>query len=234
MENSWADAQAGGGVLLTSSNQEGSCTYCITQDVTFSNNVVKNIGMAVVFVGHQGLPIQPATMSRLYFYNNLFYPSMRLFSFFKNATAIWFENNTGFAEFNSVLIEPVEAPFANYLFRGNIIERPAYGVGGADEGKAFLDRYFPGNRWENNAVINSSEGTEGEQATQNLKPKYPVGTILLEGRAEVGFSNLEAVAKDHHGFELAPNSPLKKALPGGKDYGVDFKELDSKLPSPIF
>ena len=239
MENSWPDAQTGGAVLMTSTNQEGSCPFCVTQDITFSNNVVKNIYMAIILVGHQEFgskdaSFEPATLRRIYIYNNLFYRSRRLFSFFRNASAVWIVNNTGFSNYNTVLIEPTEAPFPDYVFSGNILERSSYGFGGTSEGAAFLNKYFPHFQWSYNAIINSSEGKEGEQSNQTLKHNYPSNTKFFQGEDEVGFINLNLVGKDHHGYALAPDSPLKKGLAGGKDYGVDFTELDSKLFKTLF
>jgi len=236
MENSWVDAQAGTGVLLTSTNQDGGCPYCVTQDVTFSNNVVKNTLQGLVLIGHQssaGAMSQPATIQRVNVYNNLFYPTSRLFSFFHQAGYVTVENNTGFStNVTLVAVPQEEGLLPGYQFRGNILERAVYGVGG--EGNAFLTSYFPDFVWDKNALVNSSGGTDQERSNDFLKNAYPPGTLVVSSRSGVRFVDLAGADKDYRGLALAANSPLKNNGLNGKDHGVDFTELSSKLPSPIF
>lgn len=238
MENSWTDGQAGTGVLLTSTNQDGTCPYCVTQDVTFSSNVVKNTLLALVLIGHQNSGnrnLQPATIQRVVIRNNLFFPATRLFSFFHEAGNVTLENNTGFANNNTVVAIPEEEGLLpGYTFRGNIIERPGYGVGIGTEGNSFLTRFFPDFVWDKNVLINSSAGTDQPRSNEALQNSYPAGTVVVNGRNGAGFVNISDVDRDYRGYALAPNSPLKGKGPNGKDYGVDFNELASKLPATIF
>lgn len=44
LENSWVHAQNGVGVVMKSVNQNGSCTWCVTQDVTYRLNVLRHVG----------------------------------------------------------------------------------------------------------------------------------------------------------------------------------------------
>ncbi|HUR91228.1 MAG TPA: hypothetical protein VMY38_00995, partial [Gemmatimonadaceae bacterium] len=44
MENSWTDGQTGAAVVLKSVNQNGACTWCVTQDVTVRWNLIRNMG----------------------------------------------------------------------------------------------------------------------------------------------------------------------------------------------
>lgn len=238
MENSWVDAQAGTGVLITSTNQDGGCPYCVTQDVTFSNNVVKNTLLGLVLIGHQNSGnrnLQPATIHRVVIYNNLFFPTTRLFSFFHEAANITLEHNTGFSRQATVIAVPQEEGLLpGYVFRGNILERPAYGVGISGEGNTFLTRYFPDFSWDKNVIINSSADTDQSRSNETLQSIYPAGTVVVTGQKGAGFVNAADADRDYRGYALAPNSPLKEKGPNGKDYGVDFNELSSRLPAPIF
>lgn len=46
-ENSWLDAQTGIGILFKSSNDQGTCSWCQTSDVTFTNSIVRNVEEAL-------------------------------------------------------------------------------------------------------------------------------------------------------------------------------------------
>lgn len=43
LENSWTDAQTGIGVLFKSSNDQGTCDWCQTTDVTYRRNLLRNV-----------------------------------------------------------------------------------------------------------------------------------------------------------------------------------------------
>ncbi len=42
LENSWADGQEGFGFVMKSSNQDGGCPWCVSQDHTIRNNILRN------------------------------------------------------------------------------------------------------------------------------------------------------------------------------------------------
>ena len=48
-EHVWTSGQNGTAIVLKSANQEGRCTWCVTEYVTFSNNIVRDAasGMAI-------------------------------------------------------------------------------------------------------------------------------------------------------------------------------------------
>src|SRR6185437_6632816 len=50
-ENSWGDAQTGFAILLKSANQEGGAPWSVTQDVTFTNNLVRHAASAMAIEG---------------------------------------------------------------------------------------------------------------------------------------------------------------------------------------
>src|SRR5262249_33277692 len=55
-ENVWASGQDGTAILLKSVNQDGGCPWCVTEYVTFRNNIVRN--------GAQGLLTNAAETGR--------------------------------------------------------------------------------------------------------------------------------------------------------------------------
>ncbi len=72
-ENNWVDAQGGAAFVLSSNNQDGGCTWCITSDVTFRSNVVRNTpnGFALADHGSNGGVNPSLAMRRVTLTNNL-------------------------------------------------------------------------------------------------------------------------------------------------------------------
>ncbi len=71
LENNWADAQNGYGVLFTPRNQDGTAPWSVVRDVTFTNNIVRHSGGGVNAMGSDYLhPSQPT--QRILIQNNLF------------------------------------------------------------------------------------------------------------------------------------------------------------------
>ena len=54
LDGSWLDGQTGFAVVLKVSNQSGSCTWCQTSDLTFRNNIFRNIGAGFSIRGSRG------------------------------------------------------------------------------------------------------------------------------------------------------------------------------------
>ena len=50
-ENNWAHAQDGAAILFTPRNQDGGCSWCIVENVTFERNVVRRVGTGFVILG---------------------------------------------------------------------------------------------------------------------------------------------------------------------------------------
>lgn len=71
-ENNWTDAQDGTAILFKSVNQGGSAPWSQTSDVTFQNNIVKNVAQAVSLASNpERKPAVPA--ARIALNNNVFY-----------------------------------------------------------------------------------------------------------------------------------------------------------------
>ena len=59
-DGNWADGQVGFMWNIKSSNQGGSCTWCVTQHVTLRYNILRNTGGGVTVSGAEGMgPAQP-------------------------------------------------------------------------------------------------------------------------------------------------------------------------------
>jgi hypothetical protein len=71
MENNWVDGQTGYAVLFTVRNQEGACTWCVVQDVTFQNNIVRHTAQGLNLLGHDNSGGPSALEQRIKIYNNV-------------------------------------------------------------------------------------------------------------------------------------------------------------------
>ncbi len=52
-EHNWQDGQTGFAILVTPRNQGGTAPWSVTQDITFTNNIVRHVGNAVEHLGHR-------------------------------------------------------------------------------------------------------------------------------------------------------------------------------------
>ncbi|MDP2704783.1 MAG: hypothetical protein Q8O71_00040, partial [bacterium] len=172
--------------LLKSANQDGGCTWCSNEDITFTNNIVRNVEQGLTINGAEGQLPLPRQSTRIKIKNNLFENvSARLFQVYNGATHIQFENNTGYSKYSILFGNP--GPNANLVFRNNIVERSTYGIGtGADEGKIYLDKWFSPYVFENNVVLNVSQGTSQQVSDETLLKRYPAGTEVVTGRNLTG------------------------------------------------
>ena len=63
-EHVWTSGQNGTAIVLKSANQDGRCTWCVTEYVTFSNNIVRDAGSGMAInaaeTGAKGMPLPRA------------------------------------------------------------------------------------------------------------------------------------------------------------------------------
>ena len=74
-ENVWASGQDGTAIILKSANQEGRCTWCVTEYVTFRNNIVRAAAHCLLInapeAGGRELPL-PVRVNHVRIQNVLF------------------------------------------------------------------------------------------------------------------------------------------------------------------
>jgi len=79
LENNWPAAQVGYAVLFKSVNQDGGCNWCEVRDVTFTNNVVRNVPAGININAIEYYTNDPADapgrVTNVTVRNNLFYAS---------------------------------------------------------------------------------------------------------------------------------------------------------------
>jgi hypothetical protein len=192
-ERVWASGQDGTAILLKSVNQNGNCTWCVTEYVTFRRNIVRNAANGVVInaveTGRRGLP-NPIAVNHIRFEDVLFDElSGKLFRIFGGATDVSITHVTSRSNPAGVLDprDPADAN-PNLVFKFNIVERRSYGVGaGSDEGMKTLARNFSPFTYRQNVIVNTSAGGDQSISDGALQARYPQTTWVVHNWDEVGF-----------------------------------------------
>jgi hypothetical protein len=232
-ENHWKEAQPGYAIVLTP-RSGGACAWCVVEHVRFEYNLVRNVAAGINLLGYDnGNPSRQA--ADIVFRENLFTGL---------STALggngWFlqmgdgprdvsiEHNTIDSNGSTVLYvyggtstDPREV----YGFRmiANAARHGAYGINGAffGYGNGILNGFLP------DATVTANYLAGGSSS------RYPAGN-LFAGAFTDQFANPPS------DYTVRETSLLKRAAPGGRDIGVDYRTLaarvarvvDGTLPTP--
>ena len=232
LENNWADAQNGYGVLFTPRNQDGTAPWSVVRDVTFTNNIVRHSGGGVNAMGSDYLhPSQPT--QRILIQNNLFDDIRNntwngtgtFLQVADGGSDIVVDHNTVLQSGNIITATYSSAlvPASSFVFTNNIVSHNQFGVFGdygVGIGMTAINAYFPGSSFSHNAIVGG------------LASNFPDRNYFPLALSAVGFVNLA-----NRNYALAPGTPYARAGTDGKDIGVDFTALaaaraGSSAPSP--
>jgi hypothetical protein len=206
LENNWGTA-----VVLTPRNQDGTAPWSVVQDVTFSNNRIKNVLAGIATQGFDdGHPSQQ--LQRVVLKNNLWENTKGIFALMVGPiNGVTIDHNTVLGTtFASIFAANAQSP--GFKLTNNIL---AFGVIGGDStapGDPAIAMYFPDSEVLRNALIGV-----GEKAV-------PAMNFLAVDLADVGF--IDPVTGD---FRLSPLSRFHNAATDGTDIGVDFMALMQAL-----
>ena len=223
LENNWADAQNGYGVLFTVRNQDGTAPWSTVRDVTFTNNIVRGSGGGVNMMGKDYLyPSQPT--QRILIQNNLFddiSPAWNgtgtFFQILDGGSDVVVDHNTVLQSGNMITATYSSAlvPAASFVFTNNIVPYNQYGVFGdygVGLGMLAINAYFPGSTFARNAVVGG------------LASNFPADNYDPSALAAVGFADLA-----NRNYALAPGTPYVRAGTDGKDVGADFTAMAAAM-----
>jgi hypothetical protein len=212
-ENCWADAQVGFAILLKSNNQDNKCPWCVTEDLVFSNNIVRNVEHGLNILGLD-VGKRSGQARQLRIVNNLW----------ENVKGMWFQGTDGAAD---VLIEHnthfqrsgniltlYGKPTSGFVYRYNLTVRTGYGIkgDGTGEGSVALAAFCPNFVFLKNVI-----------AGANSKD-YPSDNFYPSSVEQIGLTDFA-----NGNYRLAPKSRFKKLAPNGKDIGCDFDALAPAL-----
>ena len=202
LQNNWGVA-----LLLTPRNQDGTAPWSVVQDVTFTNNQIKNVAAGVAMQGFDdGHPSQQ--LQRVLLKNNLWVDSKGIFTLMVGPiNGVTLDHNTVLGTtFASIFAANAQSP--GFRLTNNIL---AFGVIGGDStapGDPAIAMYFPDSRVLRNVLIGV-----GASAVPDMN-------FLAADLASIGF--IDPVTGD---FRLSALSQFHNAATDGTDIGVDFVAL---------
>jgi IPT/TIG domain len=223
-EHNWVDAQAGIAILFTPRNQNGTAPWCIVQDVTFINNIVRKTTGGVAILGTDNEQ-ESGLLERVKIENNLFDEiggtlwggSDALFTILNGpCDSIIINHNTALNSWNIITVEGPENP--GLIYTNNIALHNDYGIIGANHGigNDSIDFFFPDSTITKNVIQGGYE------------PDYPDDNFFPSTISAIGF-----VDAANHNYRLSSLSPYAGAASDYKDIGVDFDVLDPAIAGDV-
>jgi hypothetical protein len=220
-EQNWGSSQVGFAIVLTPRNQNGGAPWSAVQDVTFTNNLVRNVASGVNILGSDDE--HPSQQTRgIAIVNNLFTGvdgerwngDGKFVQVLSGASDVVVEHAT--VEQTGGPLVADGAPTTGFVFRNNIVFHNKYGVIGSGHlpGNDSLNTFLPGAVFTNNVLIGPYP-TAGD-VVPSLYSDFP-GNFFPNSVGEVGFVN--PAAGD---FRLAPGSPYKGQATDGGDIGAEL------------
>jgi len=229
-EHVWVSGQDGTAILLKSVNQDGRCPWCVTEYVTFRNNVVRGAAHGMVInaaeTGRAGLPL-PRKTHHIRVDNVLFEDiggkqwgsGGKLLRVFGGVSDASFTHITSRGN-GSGILDPQGPSDVNpgLVFKNNVVERMYYGIGaGADEGTKTLARNFAPYTYGFNVLVNTSGPTDQAIGNGPLESRYPGRTWVVSSWNDLGFEGDTSA--------LSRTSRFSRAGDDGRDVGVDLAAL---------
>ncbi|HJQ68943.1 MAG TPA: right-handed parallel beta-helix repeat-containing protein [Blastocatellia bacterium] len=215
-ENNWVDAQSGFAILFTVRNQDGTAPWSVTEDIQFTNNIVRHSAGGVNILGQDDLhPSDKA--KRIEIKNNLFddiggarWGTNGRFLQITDSADVSVVNNTVIHTGN--IITAYGRPNSAFVFINNLMQNNEYGVVGdnSQSGKVTIERYLPESVFKKNAIIG------GQSAI------YPKKNFFPPSLDEVGFVDLAA-----GNYRLAATSAYRFAGVKGRDVGADIDAIEA-------
>lgn len=151
IENSWGDAQIGYAVLFTVRNQDGNALWSVIENVTFTNNIVKNAEQGFQLLGMDNL--KPSGQSSgLLMRNNLITGITNRFFTINGYHNVTLDHNTHFQGGNIMIL--MGAPSNGFAYTNNVTNRLPYGIfgDGVGEGNAAIAKYIPAAKIAGNVI----------------------------------------------------------------------------------
>lgn len=218
-ENCWADAQVGFAILLKSNNQDSTAPWSVTEDLTFSNNIIRNAEHGLNILAVEVPPKISAVGNRFRIVNNYWDVQKIWFQGSNGARDLVFDHNTFLTrEGNTASLYGLVTE--GFVFRNNLGVRAGYGFKGAGtaEGTATLNMFAPGWIFESNVLA-------------DFNPQDPIGSVIYPANnfypaslSAVGFVDLA-----NGNYRLSSASPYKSRGTDGKDIGVDWDALNTAM-----
>lgn len=217
LENNWPQAQTGIAVLFTP-RQGGTAPWSAVQDVTFTNNRVRNVAGGIAMKGFdEGHPTQQ--LQRVLVRNNLWEGPQGTFVLMLGPiNGVTLDHNTALALTNAAIVAD-GGPTSRFVLTNNLLGFGRYGIAGSGVGggNRALELYFPEALVERNVLVGPGEG---RNQPANLPPLNFI---------ELALANLGLVDPATGDLRLSELSRYHSAGTDGADIGVDFDSFLREL-----
>jgi hypothetical protein len=207
-------------MVAKSTNQDGKCTWCVTQDLTVRFNRGINLENGFQLGGPQGVA---GLMNHVLIEHNLLEITSpnrgrgQIFLIVGGPTDMTIRHNTGLILVRGGTMSFSEnIPTSNQFdFRDNLVSNGDYGFAGTDAGTGVnvLKRYFKAYTFFGNAIIGGGP-----------PDIYPPGNFFPRDVAAAEFTDF---AKAN--YRLTSKSPFHNAASDGRDIGADIDGIDSAV-----
>ena len=154
-ENCWTDAQIGYAVLFTIATEDGTVPWAAVENISFTNNTVKNTEQAFQLRG-MDYPYQSSRGNGLVISNNLFTGITGRFFTSTGFYNVTINHNTHLQSGNVMAFHG--EPSIGFVYTNNITVRSGFGFfgDGIGEGTAALTSYTPGFVFQRNLIAGAS------------------------------------------------------------------------------
>jgi len=224
-ENIWPDAQVGFAILLKSNNQDSTAPWSVTEDVVFSNNIVRNAEHGLNILGTEYPPKVSGVTKRIKIINNFWDVRRIWLQITRGGEDIQLSHNTFVTQDGNTAVfgDSGEPTVKGFVLRDNIGVRAGYGVkgDGTAEGTPTLNTWTPGWAMTGNVLADQHVQSPITSVT------YPSGNAYPASLAAIGFVDLAG-----GNYRLAASSPYKGKATDGKDPGVDWDALEAAQGKP--
>lgn len=219
-ENHWAGAQAGYSIVFTPRNQDGGCPWCVVEDVTFRDNIVRNVAAGINILGFDDLAPSQQT-KRIRITGNLFTNVTRSlggsgwFLLLGDAPReITVDHNTIDSDGTVVLYvyggpSGGILPVSQFRFTNNAAKHQDYGISGSDVsfGNEIISAFFPDGEVRGNWLPGGDPS------------RYPAANYF-DGTFASGFANLT-----NGDYSPSAGGPLVGRATDGTNIGADIGAL---------
>ena len=235
MENNWVDGQAGMAVLFTVRNQDGNCSWCVVEDVTFQKNILRNTVGGFNISGTDDNYVSQQTARILIRDNVVYGVSGRTFQLLNVGSTgrpggildVVLDHNTTRAGSAVVIFgdsSVTDDKHQNPILRNNLFERGTYGIfgGNVGEGTNAFNTYTTNYTFAKNVIVGAPSSIYPSQSCAPAATCYPA---TLD---DVGFVDWR-----NDDYRLASTSPYNNAGTDGKDIGADVDAVNTATAGAI-
>ena len=203
LENSWPDGQIGYAILVTVDGELGKAPWVTTENISFTNNIVKNTEQGFQLVGSDA-PYQSGRGNGLLIENNLFTGIANRFLTINGFYNVTVNHNTHFQNGNVTAF--TGEPSIGFVYTNNITARSGFGFFGdnAGEGNRALEIFTPGAVFQKNLIAGAQPSA------------YPADNFFPSTIAGILDSTFQVVDVSY-----------KSAGTDGKDLGCDINALNA-------